>query len=196
MEFETEQSEETQKERTSGASDSESIDSNAAEKTSGPLGTLISSLRDSRAAAAAGLAILAVMLLGGVGVWLLFPAEKPGKSAKQAETLIPGDHRAEVQGRLVKQDLPPFYIPLPQSGNGQMARVSFAVTWDRPSSSRFRDQEYRIRDRLYRRLTKLAAEGENMRSMSLAIRAEAQKILEELLHPDELRVVVTGVYIV
>lgn len=196
MDIETEQSEETQKERPVDKSDSDSTDSKAAENTSGPLRTLISSWRDSRAAAAAGLAILAVMLLGGLGVWLLFPAEKPGQSDKQAESPIPRDNRAEAQGRLVKQDLPPFYIPLPQSGNGQMARVSLAVTWDRPSSSRFRDQEYRIRDRLYRGLTKLAAEGENMRSMSLTIRAEAQKILEELLHPDELRVVVSGVFIV
>jgi hypothetical protein len=149
----------------------------------------------SRAVLVAVLAAVLILLLATAAMVLVPSAGND--SAETAGAPPPAaDRGADGGDRLVEQELAPFYIPLPRDADGRMARVSFAVTWDRPSSSRFRDQRIRVRDRLFLRLTELAAQGENMRSMSLTVRAEARKLLEELLHPEELRVVVTGVFIV
>ncbi len=156
------------------------------------LQSLTSRLRIARTAAL-GLVVSSVVFLAGLGAWLFLPAGEAGLPAKPVQR---AERKSEPADRLVKEDLAPFYIPLPSGADGRMARVNLVVTWDRPASNRFRNQQVRVRDRLYRRMTRLAAEGENLRSMSLTVRAEARNILEELLRPDEIHVVITGIFVV
>lgn len=145
------------------------------------------------------------LIAGGVGVLLLLVSvwgirlvplpgqavhskhQKPKPSSKET-VAASGD-------RLLKQDLAPFYIPLSGGETEKMARLSLAVTWAPTTAARFREKEIEIRDRLYHRITELASKGENFRGMALPIRSEAQNILEELLRPNELRVVVTGIFV-
>ncbi len=159
---------------------------------------LLSRLASPRTAVTVGLALFSIAFLGALGYWILLPTRERGPDAPTGQNVLSAlsAKREDTQRQIVKQDLSPFYIPLSRDGNGQMARVSFAVTWDRSSSDRFEDQKTRVRDQLYGRLKELAGEGENVRGISLTIRAEAQRILEEHLHPSELHVVVTGLFIV
>ena len=181
------------------AEDSSGADPDGSEERgalTGPLRGLFARIGAHRAAILGGLAAVLILLLGGTAARLMFPSAPSDTPGRPADPPFASERGAGAPDRLVEQELAPFYVPLPPGKDGQMARVSFSVTWDRPSSSRFRNQETRVRDRLYLRMTELAAEGENMRSMSLTVRTEARKILEELLRPEELRVVVTGIFIV
>lgn len=170
-------------------------DSGEPRAATGRLRTRFARLSTARAALLAGSAAV-LLLVGGTAVRLQLPTAENDTTGQSVDPVLASNAAPPATDRLVEQELAPFYIPLPREKDGQMARVSFSVTWDRPSSSRFRSQEPRVRDRLFRRMIELAAEGENMRSMSLTLRTEARKILEELLRPEELRVVVTGIFIV
>jgi hypothetical protein len=170
-------------------------DSGGPRAATGRLRGLFARLLTARSALVAGLAAV-LLLVGGTAVRLQLPTAENDTAGPSVEPVPASNAAPPTPDRLVEQELSPFYIPLPREKDGQMARVSFSVTWDRPSSSRFRSQEPRVRDRLFRRMTELAAEGESMRSMSLTLRTEARKILEKLLRPEELRVVVTGIFIV
>lgn len=142
-----------------------------------------------------GLIILAAVF-GGVGYLSLMRHAGPGPAADLEEGIIPRETDPDSSDLLVKQDLAPFYVPLSGEGGGRMARVSFSVTWDKTSSKRFLNREPLVRDQIYLRITELATEGKNIQDMSPTVRMEAQKILEDLLRPDVLTVVVTGILIV
>lgn len=142
-----------------------------------------------------GLIILATVF-GGISYMALIRFAGPGPATDPEEIDISREMSSSSPHRLIQQDLSPFYIPLPGEGGGRIARVSFSVTWDKTASKRFQDRETLARDRIYLRMTELAGEGKNMRDMSPTVRVEAQKILDELLRPDVLRVVVTGIFIV
>ena len=162
----------------------------------GRLGSAISSLKKRpRLFIAGGVGILMLLVsMWGVRIVLL-----PGQAARSRhQTPKPSSQESPAASgdRLLKQDLEPFYIPLPEAENGKMARLSLSVTWTPETASRFRKKEFLIRDRLYRGITELASKGENIRGMTLRIRTEAQNILEELLRPNELRVAVTGIFVV
>lgn len=114
----------------------------------------------------------------------------------------PGEGRGSPEAdqvstrNLVEQDLAPFYIQLPVEARGQLATISFSVTWDRSSSIRFQNREVQIRDRIYYRMIELASEGKDIEDLSTAARLEAQSILEELLRPDVIGVAVKRIRIV
>ncbi len=181
---------------TEGSGSADPDDSEERRAATGPSHGLFARLGAHRAAILGGLAGVLILVLGGTAARLMFPSPPSDTPGRPADPLFASVRDAGAPDRLVEQELAPFYVPLPPGKDGQMARVSLCVTWDRPSSSRFRSLETRVRDRLYLRLTELAAEGEHMRGMSLTVRTEARKILEELLRPEELRVVVTGIFIV
>jgi len=178
------------------ASPAESGDSEETRAAAGLLRALFTRPGAPRTAILAGLAAALTLVLGGTAAWFLFPSMERDTPRGSNDPGFVSMESSGAPDRLIDQELAPFYIPLPEGTDGQMARVSFSVTWGRPSSSRFRNQKTRVRDRLYLRMTELAAEGENMRSMRLTIGTEARNILEELLRPEELRVVVTGIFIV
>ncbi|MCF8061409.1 MAG: hypothetical protein K9M82_02735 [Deltaproteobacteria bacterium] len=181
---------------TEGESGAEPEGSKEPREAIGSLRALLARLGSYRTAVLAGLAAVLILAFAGMTARLLMPSEKPARPGRSSDPVFASDGIADTPDRLVKQELAPFYIPLPHGESGRMVRLSFVVTWDRSCSSRFRGQERRVRDRLYLRMTELAAEGGNMRSMSLTIRTEARKILEELLRPEEIHVVVTGIFIV
>jgi hypothetical protein len=137
-----------------------------------------------------------VILLAWIGFGFL--SAKQETATLRRENLKVFSQKADptIRDSLVKQKMQPFYLELTKNGAGNMARLGFALTCDVSSSKRFEENRILIRDRLYKRLTELAAEGKDIRGMSLSIRSEAQKILEEILRPSELRVVVTGIFIV
>lgn len=144
-----------------------------------------------------------LLIAGGVGVLLLLTAVwgtrivlHSGEAAPPQEPARKSRSHDGSETRLLKQDLDPFYIPLQGGGNGKIARLRLSVTWAPTTADRFREKEVLIRDRLYRRITQLASKGENLHGMALTIRTEAQNILEELLRPNELRVAVTGIFVV
>jgi hypothetical protein len=158
---------------------------------------VLARLKSPRVLLLAGSVFVFIVLLGGLGLWLLSPSGESASSRKEAESKPPLPVKTEPPSeRMVKHDLAPFYIPLPRGSKGWMARVTLAVTWNGSSLKRFEDQQILARDRLYRRMTELAAGEESMRGISLTVRSEAQRILEELLRPGELHVVVTGIFIV
>jgi len=147
-----------------------------------------------------------LLIAGGVGillslfaVWGIRVALLPGNTAQPKE-LIPESPfqqpHADSVDRSLKQDLEPFYILMPKGKTGKMARLRLSVTWASKTAALYQEKEILIRDRLYRRITELASKGENIRGMSLTIRTEAQSILEELLRPNELRVAVTGIFVI
>jgi hypothetical protein len=142
-----------------------------------------------------GLIILAAVF-GGISYMALIRFAGPGPTTDPEETVISQEVSHSSPHRLIQQDLSPFYVPLSGEESGRIARVSFSVTWDKTASKRFQDRETLARDRIYLRMTELAGGGKNMRDMSPTVRVEAQKILDELLRPDVLRVVVTGIAIV
>ena len=162
----------------------------------GRLATLRSRLGSARTLAVACSAALFIALSAALLFWVLSPSGEISRSAEGPGPKPPAAVAIDPSDKIVTQDLGPFYIPLPAGGNGRMARVTFSVTWDASSSKRFQDRETLARDRVYRRLMELAAGGGDMRTMSLTVRSETLRILEELLRPDELRVVVTGIFIV
>lgn len=142
-----------------------------------------------------GLIILAAVF-GGISYLALSRFAGPGASTAPENGAVsqrPGHYSPH---RLPEHDLTPFYIPAPGEGKGLIARVSISVTWDKASSKRFKERETLIRDRIYLRMTELAGDGKDIQEISPAVRLEAQKIMEELLRPDVLRVVVNGISIV
>ncbi|MGM0662798.1 MAG: hypothetical protein ACQET7_01285 [Thermodesulfobacteriota bacterium] len=143
----------------------------------------------------AGGLILLTAVFGVTGYLALIRYAGPGPAAQPETGIVSQGADRNSPHHLVEQDLAPFYIPLPNEGKGLMALVSFSVTWDKTSSKRFQDREIPVRDKIYLRMTELADEGKNMQDMSPTLRMEAQKILEELLQPDVLRVAVTGISI-
>jgi hypothetical protein len=138
---------------------------------------------------------LAVLLIWG-GLSLFSSPEKPAGRQAVDLKLLPRKADPSIKGSLVKEKMQPFYIELDRTEAGKMARLSFAVTCDFPSSKRLTENRVLVRDRLYSRLIELASEGKDIRRMSVVIRTEAQKILEEILRPKKLHVVVTGIFIV
>jgi len=174
----------------------ETADSGPGEEGEGGVHRIFLRLRSPRILIPAGSAAVFMVLLGGLLVWIFSPSAESALPEKRADLALLPKAEPDSPDRMVKQDFEPFYIPLPGGDSGRMARVTFSVTWDRSSSRRFQDQSTLARDRLYHCLNELAAGGGGLRAMSLTVRSEAQKILEELFHPDELRVVVTGIFIV
>jgi hypothetical protein len=165
-------------------------------EAAGRLGSALSILKGRRR----------ILIAGGVGILLSFIAVwgirivlLPGDTV-QPKGPTPGplsqQSPAATGDRLLKQELKPFYILLPQEKTGKIARLRLSVTWAPKTAARYQEKEILIRDRLYRRITELASKGENIRGMTLTIRAEAQNILEELLRPNELRVAVAGIFVV
>ncbi len=162
----------------------------------GRLASLRSRFGSARILALAGSAALFMALSGALLFWILSPSGETSRSAEGSGPAPPAARSVDACDRNVTQELGPFYIPLPAGGNGRMARVTFSVTWDASSSKRFQDRETLARDRVYHRIKELAEAGGDMRTMSLTVRSETLRILEELLRPDELRLVVTGIFIV
>jgi hypothetical protein len=141
-----------------------------------------------------GLICLAAVL-GSVGYMTLIRHRGAGPGIQPAgPEAVPEEIREPPHGTL-KQDLQPFFIPLPPEARGEMARFSFSVTLDRTSSKRFHRRETMIRDRIYLSISELAARGKGVRDMSPAARLEVQRILGEFLEPEPLRVEVEDILI-
>jgi hypothetical protein len=94
---------------------------------------------------------------------------------------------------LQEQELAPFFLPLPRGGEKKLAMLYLSVVWDKRASMRFQEVRTEARDMIFRRLSELAAENEDISEADARICSAARRALQEVVRPNELQVLVKGV---
>jgi hypothetical protein len=107
-----------------------------------------------------------------------------GQDKRQA----PVSREQALQDGLRQEQLPRFYIPLPQSSQNRVAVVDFFVVWDALSAVRFKKMEGQVRDRLYAFMLGLAGKGEDLHDKASTLEAEMGRIFREALRTENLAV--------
>ncbi|MFP4036417.1 MAG: hypothetical protein ACLFUE_02730 [Desulfobacteraceae bacterium] len=138
-----------------------------------------------------------IILASGAGVFLWLhpsvnlPWEKPGPGRRLPgwESITGLDSNFALQ----EQELAPFFLPLPRGGEKTIARLCLSVVWDKRASMRFQEVRTEARDMIFRRVSELAAESEDISEDDVRVCSAARRALQEVVRPDELQVLVKGV---
>ncbi len=175
--------------------DGEALEDDPRSGDTGEVRHRLRGLLHNRRLFAAGIGVLTLLVLGGGALlWLLPALETTGTDQGGSGEALGSISTGPGSGRaLLEQDLAPFFILLPEGRNNRMARLSLGVVWDGRASRRFSERRVEVRDMLFKGITKAASKSEDITKESVKLRSEARKVLQELIRPDEMRVVVKGV---
>ncbi|MEW6669184.1 MAG: hypothetical protein AB1512_28565 [Thermodesulfobacteriota bacterium] len=115
-----------------------------------------------------------------------FPGDE-GTGGRHPRQAPPSRERA-LQDGLRQDELPRFYIPLPQTSQNRVAVVDFSVVWDALSAVRFKKIESQVRDRLYAFMLGTAGKGEDLQDKVSLLEAEMDRIFRESLRTENVAV--------
>ena len=124
-----------------------------------------------------------VLVIAGMALYRGSESAK-GQHPRQA----PGPRDQALQDGLRQEELPRFFIPLPQTSQNRVAVVDFAVVWDALSAVRFKKMECQVRDRLYAFMLGLAGKGEDLQNNASTLEAEMDRIFREALRTENIAV--------
>lgn len=87
---------------------------------------------------------------------------------------------------LEEESLNPLYIPLPSDSRDRLLMVKFSVIWDRLSSIRFKKDELKIRNYLYKQVRLAAEERKNVEEKTAFLETVMSVVLRKSLGREEL----------
>lgn len=135
-------------------------------------------------------AAFALVLLGAFlkSEWL-----PPGGAAKKTDLLsLP----REINHPIIDEKLAPFFVPLPAGSSNVAVRLDVTVRWDRLTSARFKNEESKIRTKVYQKLLKFAGSGKNFEDKTAFLEQEISGTMKKSLGVKDFELVIDEVKLI